>query len=90
MSEETEKIHARLVGLEIEVKNSREGYVVVNTRYNAALESLSELAKNATDAAKRAAESAAEAARLARAAAESAKKVRQSPGAIAVISKESR
>lgn len=54
MSEEIDRIHSRLTELEIEIANLRQGYIVVNERYNAAMESLRMLTTHATEAAKRA------------------------------------
>ena len=55
LTEENEKIYARLAELEREIRNLREGYSIVNRRFSAVLESLKELASNATAAAIRSA-----------------------------------
>lgn len=52
MNEEMDRIHSRLTQLEIEITNLRQGYIVVNERYNAAMESLRLLTTQATEAAK--------------------------------------
>ena len=54
MKEDIDKIYAKLVSLETEVTNLRQGYMVVNLRYTAALSSLKELTNSATLAAKKA------------------------------------
>ena len=55
MTEENEKLYARLAELEREIRNLREGYSIVNRRFSAVLESLKDLASNATAAAIRSA-----------------------------------
>lgn len=55
MSEETDKIYARLAAQEREIANLREGYVIINRRYSVALGSLKLLTANATETMKRAA-----------------------------------
>ena len=54
MSDETEKMYARLAEQEREINNLRQGYVIVNTRYNSALKSLRLLSANAREAVKQA------------------------------------
>lgn len=55
MTEENEKLYARLAELEREIRNLREGYSIVNRRFSAVLESRKDLASNATAAAIRSA-----------------------------------
>ena len=55
MSTELEKVHEKLAGLEREIKELREGYVIANKRYTEALATLSEMVANAKEAASRAA-----------------------------------
>ena len=58
MDELPEQIHARLVALETEIMNLRQGYIVTNERYSNALIALRVLTTHSMDAAKRAAASA--------------------------------
>ena len=62
MKEDTEKTYAKLISLETEVMNLRQGYAVVNQRYLEALGSLKLLTQNALDATMRAAAAAEKAA----------------------------
>ncbi len=55
LKDDIEKIYAKLIALETEVVNLRQGYVVVNTRYAEALGSLKHLTHTSLEAAKRAA-----------------------------------
>ena len=54
MKEDTEKTYAKLISLETEVMNLRQGYAVVNQRYLEALASLKLLTQNALEATMRA------------------------------------
>lgn len=66
MSEETDKLYARLAQQSTEIENLRQGYVIVNRRYGAALESLKLLSASAREAVVRADIAAQEAARSAK------------------------
>ena len=58
MKDDIEKIYTKLVNLETEVSNLRQGYITVNARYAEALGTLKALTSSALEAAKRAAISA--------------------------------
>jgi hypothetical protein len=75
MSEETDKIYARLAAQHTEIANLRQGYVIVNNRYATALESLRMLSSNAREAMKRAEAAAQKAAFAAKSAADVASEV---------------
>ena len=62
LTEENEKIYARLAELEREIRNLCEGYSIVNRRFSAVLELRKDLASNATAAAIRSAAAARKAA----------------------------
>ena len=66
MKEDIDKIYAKLISLETEVSNLRQGYITVNARYAEALGTLKELTSSALEAAKRAAISAEKASRSAK------------------------
>lgn len=51
MDADTEKIYARLGQLEAEIANLREGYVIVNARYNQSLAGMKQLTHHSTLAA---------------------------------------
>ena len=55
MSEDTDRIYVKLAQLEQEITNLRQGYVILNKRYGAALGTLKDLTLHAMEAAKRAA-----------------------------------
>ncbi|WP_114636717.1 hypothetical protein [Polynucleobacter necessarius] len=55
MQEDIEKIYAKLVNLETEIQNLREGYIIISERYTVAISSLKSLTASALEAAKRAA-----------------------------------
>ena len=55
MKEDIEKIYAKLISLETEIANLRQGYMVVNQRYAEAIGTLKSLTASALEAAKRAA-----------------------------------
>jgi len=55
MTSKIEKIYAKLLSLEAEVSNLRQGYIVVNQRYTEAIGALKLLTTSALEAAKRAA-----------------------------------
>ena len=54
MQDDIEKIYAKLIAHESEIINLRQGYIVVNEKYTAALSSLRTLTISAAEAAKRA------------------------------------
>ena len=58
MKDDIEKIYGKLVSLESEVGNLRQGYITVNARYADALGTLKTLTSSSLEAAKRAAASA--------------------------------
>jgi hypothetical protein len=72
MTDEIQKIYSKIVGLETEVGDLRQGYLLINRRYSAALTSLKELTSHASEAAKRSASGALKAAEAAKHAAEAA------------------
>ena len=55
MKDDIEKIYAKLVSLETEVSNLRQGYILVNAQYTKALAGLKSLTNSALEAAKRSA-----------------------------------
>lgn len=96
MNKEIENIYSKLVNLETEVNNLRQGYAVINQRYSEAIGTLKNLTSSALEAAKRAAIAAekallaarnsakaaqlAAAVRMSNAAAESARSARKKAG----------
>jgi hypothetical protein len=55
MSDDTDRIYAKLAQLELEIINLRQGYVILNKRYAEVLGTLKDLTLHAMEAAKRAA-----------------------------------
>lgn len=72
MDEVTNKIYAKLAEFEREIKNLREGYLIVGKRYSESIESLKLLTLHSREAAERAAASAIKSAAAARSAATAA------------------
>ena len=66
MTKDLQNIYAKLVILETEVSDLRQGYVIINRRYSNALASLKDLTALATEAAKRSANGAIKAAEAAK------------------------
>jgi hypothetical protein len=54
MEQDVDKIYAKLISLENEISNLRQGYMVVNQRYTETLNILMDLTNSAAEAAKKA------------------------------------
>ena len=66
MADEIKLIQSKLVSLETEVSDLRQGYIIINRRYTNALASLKDLTAHASESAKRSANAAIKAADAAR------------------------